>query len=62
MKERKNFLKSGCSAQNAKRLFRQRRKCLFADGIFASANFYRVGSEIFQIMEKTFVLGHSTSE
>ena len=58
-----HFCKVIASALNRKNAFPTvERNCIFATRIFGSDDFYRVGSEIFQIMKKSLVFGHSPAE
>ncbi len=38
------------------------RECLFAARFLLSGDFYRVGTEVFQIVKKSFVFGHSPAK
>lgn len=57
------FLAKWLHLLNAKMRFRpQARNCIFARRFRLLTNFYRLGTEIFQIVKKTSVFGHSVTE
>lgn len=58
-----HFGKVVASALNRKNAFpTEARNCIFARRLRLLGNFYRVGAEIFQVVKKSFVFGHSPAE